>query len=222
MIYPVSSSYPVTQHFGDNPGVYNYPCMPDKSHNGIDFGCPEGTPVRAAESGVVIYATMDATGYGNCVKISNLINDGGCIYAHLGKIIVHKGEWMSAGATIGYSGSTGHSTGPHLHFEVRMDIDNCKTAVDPLPLLAQVPVPDPITQPPAPTIPDLPQVTVLADVLNIRSKPGVVNPVVGRLVKGSNPAVMRVQQIDNNTWVQIGWLQWCAMRYQGNQYMDWL
>jgi murein DD-endopeptidase MepM/ murein hydrolase activator NlpD len=97
-----------------------------RMHEGIDIAAPAGTPIAAAASGVVIYAGW-LGGYGNLV----VIDHGGGIataYAHQSSIAVGNGQQVSQGQTIGYVGSTGHSTGNHLHFEVRVQ----GAAVDPL------------------------------------------------------------------------------------------
>jgi murein DD-endopeptidase MepM/ murein hydrolase activator NlpD len=113
-IWPVSG--PVTSGFGWRWG---------RMHEGIDIGAACGTPIRAAAAGRVIYAGwMD--GYGNIV----VIDHGGGLataYAHQSSIYVSSGS-VAQGQTIGAVGSTGHSTGCHLHFEVRVN----GTPVDPL------------------------------------------------------------------------------------------
>ncbi len=88
-------------------------------HTGIDMSAGSGTPIRAAASGRVILAAYYG-GYGNAV----IIDHGGGIstlYAHQSRIAVSKGSQVGAGDTVGYVGSTGFSTGPHLHFEVRQN-----------------------------------------------------------------------------------------------------
>jgi len=114
LIWPVSG--PITSGFGWRWG---------RMHEGIDIGAPCGTPIHAAASGSVIYTGwMD--GYGNIV----IIDHGGGIataYAHQSAIYVGGGS-VSQGQTIGAVGSTGHSTGCHLHFEVRVN----GTPVNPL------------------------------------------------------------------------------------------
>src|SRR5690606_7644327 len=83
-------------------------------HKGIDIANSRGTPVYAADSGKVISTGYNG-GYGNLVKIDH---GGGMVtyYAHLSKIVVSSGSSVSKGQLIGYMGSTGRSTGPHLHF----------------------------------------------------------------------------------------------------------
>jgi murein DD-endopeptidase MepM/ murein hydrolase activator NlpD len=102
-----------------------------KLHTGMDMAVPQGTPVYAAESGVVIVA-QSWSGYGNCI----IINHGNglwTLYGHLkpGGILVKKGQTVKRGEKIGLVGMTGTATGYHLHFEVRKD----GTPVNPAPYL---------------------------------------------------------------------------------------
>ena len=89
-------------------------------HAAIDIGAPTGTPIYAAESGTVEVAGWSTGGYGNYIII-NHGNGMKTLYAHSSKLYVHKGEKVSRGQTIMAMGSTGWSTGPHLHFEVRVN-----------------------------------------------------------------------------------------------------
>ena len=101
-----------------------------RMHTGIDLAGPYGSPVLAVTAGTVIEADQES-GYGNIVKIQHA--DGVVtVYAHLSRIIVAGGH-VDAGQEIAEEGDTGHSTGPHLHFEVRID----DTPVDPVPWLAR-------------------------------------------------------------------------------------
>jgi LysM repeat protein len=87
-------------------------------HLGIDIAAAEGAPVYASDSGVVVYAGVIGGGYGNMIMIDH--NNGfHSLYAHLSVISVRCGQSVGQGNLIGLSGSTGNSTGPHLHFEVR-------------------------------------------------------------------------------------------------------
>lgn len=89
-------------------------------HKGIDFRADEGTPVYAAADGVVIVPVDVDTGYGKNVTVSHYANVN-TFYAHLSKVIVNEGDEVKQGDIIGYVGSTGASTGPHLHFELCID-----------------------------------------------------------------------------------------------------
>lgn len=92
-----------------------------KMHYGIDFGTPTGTPVVSAADGVVSYASPLST-YGNVIMVTHSI-DGQTftsLYAHLSSIKVSVGQAVSKGDTIGAVGTTGNSTGPHLHFEIHI------------------------------------------------------------------------------------------------------
>ncbi len=86
-------------------------------HTALDFGVPVGTNVKSTMSGNVVYAGWNNEGYGNLVIIEN--GDYRTYYAHLSKIPVKLGQTVKNSETIGYSGNTGNSTGPHLHYEVR-------------------------------------------------------------------------------------------------------
>ncbi|MGB9376924.1 MAG: M23 family metallopeptidase, partial [Mycobacteriales bacterium] len=102
-------------------------------HAGVDFAAPRGTPIFAAASGVVINAGW-AGGYGNYTCISHGTYHGqglATCYGHQSAILVHAGQGVSRGQLIGRVGTTGDSTGNHLHFEVRLD----GRPVNPLPWL---------------------------------------------------------------------------------------
>lgn len=89
-------------------------------HAGEDIGAPTGTPILAADSGIATVIPDNGNGYGNYV----IINHGGgrtTLYAHMSGFAVSNGASVTQGQTIGYVGSTGNSTGPHLHFEVRVN-----------------------------------------------------------------------------------------------------
>lgn len=90
-----------------------------RRHNGIDILAPEGTPVRAAEAGVVVYAGDGLRGFGNAAVLDH---GGGAetLYGHLKEIHVKSGDAVEAGTVIGAVGRTGNATTSHLHFEMRM------------------------------------------------------------------------------------------------------
>jgi murein DD-endopeptidase MepM/ murein hydrolase activator NlpD len=88
-------------------------------HPGLDFRGPVGAPIFAAARGMVSFAGRKA-GYGNCVEVTH-INGIITRYAHMSAIRARVGQNVTPGQTIGAIGSTGRSTGPHLHFEVRVN-----------------------------------------------------------------------------------------------------
>ena len=90
-----------------------------RAHLGTDFAAPTGTPARAVGDGVVEFSGVQ-NGYGNVVFIKHR-NGQETVYAHLSKLMVQRGNNVSQGQTIGLVGSTGWATGPHLHFEVRVN-----------------------------------------------------------------------------------------------------
>jgi len=98
-------------------------------HSGLDFRGPVGAPIYAAADGRVSFAGVK-NGYGNCIEISH---GNGMVtrYAHMSKFVARLGDTVEAGQAIGAIGSTGRSTGPHLHFEVRIN----DQAVNPRPFL---------------------------------------------------------------------------------------
>ncbi len=106
MIWPINGT--VSQEFGHN------------GHPGIDIFAPMGTPIYAALGGTVIYAQFNSGGYGNLVVVDHG-NGLATAYAHQSQILVSVGQTVGQGQQLGLEGSTGNSTGPHLHFEVRVD-----------------------------------------------------------------------------------------------------
>lgn len=99
-------------------------------HRGIDIAAPSGTPVGAARSGTVTFAGWSTQGYGNLVRVRHA--DGSeTWYGHFSSIAVSVGQYVSQGAIVGRVGSTGISTGPHLHFELH----ERGTPIDPLSIL---------------------------------------------------------------------------------------
>lgn len=97
---------PITQYY--HPG-----------HNGLDFGVVVGTEIKSTMDGKVTYAGWNDQGYGNLVIVEN--GSYKTYYAHLSSIPVSVGDTVGAGSVVGLSGNTGHSTGPHLHYEIRKD-----------------------------------------------------------------------------------------------------
>lgn len=104
-----------------------------KKHEGIDIGCPEGTPIYASAAGKVIYSG-ERGGYGQVIIIQHP-NDWFTIYAHNSKNLAPQGKEVKQGEKIALSGKTGRATGPHLHFEIRQGVK----PLDPLDFLPKVP-----------------------------------------------------------------------------------
>ncbi len=126
----------IAQPFGPSP----YPFEPafggyPHFHTGIDLAGPFGTPIMAAADGIVAAADVSTVGYGDHVIIAHA---GGLLtlYGHLEAMMVKPGDAVKAGQVIGLLGSTGNSTGPHCHFEVRVS----GTPVDPRPFLPPLPI----------------------------------------------------------------------------------
>ena len=90
------------------------------AHTGLDIAAPTGTPIIAASSGTVIHSGNRNNGYGNYIILSHG-NGIQTYYAHCSQLLVSNGQTVSQGQLIGKVGSTGNSTGPHLHFEVRVN-----------------------------------------------------------------------------------------------------
>ncbi|MFM8304558.1 MAG: M23 family metallopeptidase [Actinomycetota bacterium] len=123
--YPVPGA-PVVSRFGYRADPFSGDV---EFHPGIDIGAAPGTPVRAAAAGTVLVAE-DSGGYGKAVVLDHG-SSLATVYGHLLSLIVAPGQRVAAGEVIGYVGSTGLSTGPHLHFEVRLRA----VTVDPIPTL---------------------------------------------------------------------------------------
>ena len=109
LIRPVSGT--ITSRFGPRWGT---------QHRGLDIATSTGTPVAAAASGTVVFSGWDSYGLGNCVKISHG-NGVETVYGHNSALYVTVGEYVTQGQVICAVGSTGNSTGPHLHLEIRLD-----------------------------------------------------------------------------------------------------
>jgi murein DD-endopeptidase MepM/ murein hydrolase activator NlpD len=122
-----SFRWPVTAHiteaFGPRPN--------GTSNDGINFAVPEGTPIRAAEDGVVAYAGNELKSFGNLVLIRHADNFVSA-YANASEILVKRGDTVRRGQIIAHSGQTGNATSPQLHFEIRKN----STPVDPRKFLA--------------------------------------------------------------------------------------
>jgi hypothetical protein len=212
---------PITQLFGENPDLYKKWGFP--GHNGIDYGIANGTPISAAAGGTIALVGFENGGYGNYIKISHV--DGSktfyTYYAHLASAAVSAGQKVKTGTVIGYSNNTGASTGPHLHFGLKIDGENpsYKGYVDPLPYLTAsvdlstmgesttTDVPDAVK------IPSSLSFEVLPDVLNVRNGPGVEYAIIGQLQKGASVAGKRLQS--KSVWIEFEKGKWIALAFNG-------
>lgn len=125
----------ITSPYGQRPAT---PVSPPQFHKGIDFGNPYGTEIKAAMDGTVVIAQQDGvpvSGYGIATVIQH-DNGQWTLYAHQSEQFVKVGDTVKQGQVIGKLGSTGQSSGPHLHFEVRTSQNGGEgNVVDPAPLL---------------------------------------------------------------------------------------
>lgn len=118
LVHPVvdPSKRTITQHFGENPE--DYARFGIKGHTGTDFATPIGSLVQATDKGQVIEAGW-LDDYGNYIKLRHAWGES--IYAHLSSFQVAHGEYVGQGEKIALTGNTGNSTGPHLHYAMRVN-----------------------------------------------------------------------------------------------------
>jgi Peptidase family M23/Putative peptidoglycan binding domain len=124
---PVRFYRPVPGAIGDPFGA---PREGGRTHSGVDFPVAYGTLIKAAGVGTTVFAGWNSGGYGNLVVVQHRLGYT-TWYAHMSRITTWAGEHVEGGTRLGYVGSTGHSTGPHLHFEVRLN----NVPIDPVPYL---------------------------------------------------------------------------------------
>lgn len=190
---PFHGNYPITQCYGDS--------ITEAFHPGIDYALPVGVPVLAVADGVVVDTKVQINGYGNYVRIQHGVN-AKSLYAHLFKWLVKEGQHVTAGMVIGYSGNSGNSTGPHLHFEYWVDGKH----VDPERYFDQA-----ITQEyekPAPAIytervdtTNFKRIRVIGKRVAVRSYPGLQAPIHRRVNPGDVLlAIDTVKQADGLNW----------------------
>ncbi len=119
VVREIAFDTPVKGYAVNSPfGPRRLPGQAPRNHQGVDIAAPQGTAVYVAAEGSVLRAGYDAAGYGRFVEIRHP-NGMTTLYGHLSRLDVASGDRLSAGERIGLVGSTGRSTGPHLHFEVR-------------------------------------------------------------------------------------------------------
>ena len=165
---PFDGSWRVTQLMADREWFYkqfSYDGVPLRGHNGVDFGTPNGTELRATFDGEVVTVGYEEKGFGNYVKLKHVW--GELVYAHMQSVSVKEGDTVAKGDKLGLSNNTGNSSGPHLHFGIRIYPnkrgDGWGGYCDPIPFMnpADVIIPDSIravgpTTPPPGMAPDEP------------------------------------------------------------------
>jgi hypothetical protein len=117
LIWPVQGAR-ITQRFGDRYEYYKQHFDILGGHNGIDFGLPAGSPIYATADGVVSMAQDDPAGYGLFIRLYHPHVTLGSLYAHCSELLVQEGTTVTQGQIIAKVGSTGNSTGDHLHWEL--------------------------------------------------------------------------------------------------------
>ncbi len=132
-VFPLTLPSPLTSLFGWR----IHPIFGDnRFHTGSDLGAPLGTPVVATQAGRVSMADF-AGGYGLMVVLRHSDDTLESRYAHLSRLLVQPGDWVEQGEVVGLVGSTGNSTGPHLHFELRQRTENGWVVLNPDSMLQQ-------------------------------------------------------------------------------------
>jgi len=223
---------PITQNFGENAADYSRFKL--IGHNGIDFGCPIGTSVRACDSGIVDKVGNDPEGYGTYIKLKH--NWGYSIYAHLSSAYTDKSKnYVYKGDIIAITGNSGYSTGPHLHFEIRPftepKTNGYNGAVNPIKFVGfgkdsglgkDVGFGKPIPGKPTmtnqaidKTISDYGLAIVLTDSLNIRSAPTLNSEIIGVVPTGFVIGWLDVVKDGNNEWLKVGDGVYCASYFSG-------
>lgn len=222
--YPVPGNSIITQTYSEH--LYRKAKLGLKNYNGgIDWAVPMGTTIQAAAGGKVIRADFtDVTGYGGHVRIQHL-NGYITIYAHLSVITVKVGKQVEVGQMIGLSGNSGNSTGPHLHFEARVN----DVPFDPYPYLVD-PYPHPVGNEPVKLVVDksfdgeLPALSVVwaeaTAEMYLRDRPSTTGNIIGWVPAGARYPIIEYVTDKNNLWARTGGVQdnYVAMYHGGKRY----
>ena len=203
---PFAGNHPITQKFGENPQYYAIYGLP--AHNGIDYGINTGTPILAAADGYVSEVNNDPKGYGIYVKVIHAQHY--TLYAHLSSFCVELGQGVVMGDRLGLSGNTGNSTGPHLHFGLRLrewaGSDPWHGWIDPAPHL----VDDDDSYNPA----DSDTLRTLSEV-NIRTSPVVGDNHTGyRIIAEQVRPYDKTHEDGGDIWAHID-IGWIAVTHSG-------
>lgn len=213
---PVGSMYVITQTF-DEHIAYRAAANLKNYNGGVDYATPMRTPVYPACSGVVrAVGDFGNIGYGKYIRIAHI--DGfETVYAHLDEIVVRVGESVNECKIVGYTGNTGFTTGPHIHFELRLG----GVPVDPLMYMAAVPQSNDNIQ--------VVRENVGLRSVNVQSKEGLrvrTTPrtdtwdnVIGLVEFGLHDdmfVIGTVEMCDGSTWFEIGYREFICSKTPEN------
>ena len=204
--YPViGGQNKITQGYG--PSQIDYLKFGLVGHNGIDFSGVLNDPVMAAADGVVSWQAFESGGYGNYVMITHT-DSSTTIYGHLASVNCKKGDTVKSGQVIGYMGSTGNSTGVHLHFGYRpagFDAANgYRGYIDPTPFLELVEEVSPVEN--NLVAGNAQKAKVVCDMAQVRKTPGFSGIVIGQVHNGN------ILNLTGNT-ENSGGLRWKEFKY---------
>lgn len=215
--WPVDSQR-VNQFFKENPDTYKPFGLP--GHEGLDLFAISGANIYAAADGDVYQANFPGNHpYGRQIRIKHML--GGklvhSIYAHLSKIMVSKGQHVTAGTLIGQADNTGNSFGSHLHLTLKIEGEKTDGypagIVDPWPYLQEGTLVEPDPDGPQPALSDV-KVFTIQD-LNLRSAPSTNSPILASLPAGEVLLVFgEAEELQNKIGVEGEWLQ---VQTAGNQ-----
>jgi hypothetical protein len=196
MIKPFGGSFPVTQTFDQHNAAriqngWKY------YNGGVDWGMPIGTELYACMDGMIELVQADTAGYGLNVRLSS--GEYLIIYGHMSRFNVVMGARVKAGDLLGWSGNTGNSTGPHLHFEVRKK----GVPVDPMLLI----------EPPKP----IKFMEIIVPNIRIRTKPTLQGVHTSNLYAGTILAVFDTRVADGYIWGKIDGNHWSALGYENGE-----
>lgn len=189
----------------------------DPPHKGTDYAVAEGTPIKAIADGVVEKCGWDGTGYGNRIIIRHgeLYRS---LYAHMSELGIKSGREVVAGQVIGRVGSTGNSTGPHLHLEIWQQ----GKYFDPEKLFGEIPVPTPDNPDPTIVVPEETYsgfdvsgkaVITVTDWLNIRDVPSKQGREIGKLYNGDYRKFQSLTISEGGLWMKWADGTWSAAYY---------
>jgi murein DD-endopeptidase MepM/ murein hydrolase activator NlpD len=220
LFWPIHGSFVITQRFGENPGTYSTAIRPDGSHNGIDLASRPGDKLYPIRREKIVRADMDATGYG--LHVRGIAADGAeTIYGHMQAIYAKIGDQVDPSMAIGELGSTGNSSGPHVHLEFRTRAELASTAIDIEKYLVKwdpALLDQPVEQKLGPALGD--QVTVVINGLALRKEPGKNGGLLVRVSQGMvfQNSLLPRQIVDGIEWVPV--VCWMGRGYEGEEYLE--